>query len=82
VLASCNGLKISALVLTRYLSNHFTYWSGGDSGHPRYPRALLRVVLNRQLKHAGIRFPRPPEADGPGAAASAAAAFEPLQDSA
>jgi Protein of unknown function (DUF707) len=80
VLTSCNGLKLSALALTRYLGNHFTYWSGGDSGHPRYPRALLRVVLNRQLKHAGIRFPKPPEADtGEAAASDAAAALEPAQ---
>lgn len=61
LLESCNGLKVSALQLTRYLSNHFVYWSGGESGHPRYPRALLRVVLNQALQHVGIRFPKPVE---------------------
>jgi hypothetical protein len=59
IIASCNGLKVSALQLTRYLSNHFAYWAGGEYGHSRYPRALLRVVLNQELKHAGIRFPKP-----------------------
>ena len=57
LMASCNGLKTSALQLTRYLANHFDYWSDGDA---RYPRGLLRVVLNRELKHTGIRFPAPP----------------------
>jgi hypothetical protein len=61
LLKSCNGLKLSALQLTRYLGNHFNYWAGGESGHRRYPRALLRVVLNQTLKHTGIRFPKPPE---------------------
>ncbi len=59
LLTSTNGLKTNALALTRYLSNHFNYWSGGEHG-ARYPRALLRVVLNQALKHAGIRFPKPP----------------------
>lgn len=61
LMGSANGLKVSALVLTRYLSNHFSYWSGGELGHTRYPRALLRVVLNQALKHCGIRFPASPE---------------------
>ena len=68
---SCGGLKASALMVTRYLSNHFQYWAGGEMGHSRYPRALLRVVLNRELKHAGIRFPKPelPEEDANSVAA-------------
>jgi len=67
---------MSALQLTRYLSNHFTYWSG-EAGAIRYPRAMLRIVLNQALRHCGIRFPNPPEpeaadADGmPSAAPSA-----------
>jgi Protein of unknown function (DUF707) len=73
LLESCNGLKVSALQLTRYLSNHFVYWSGGESGHPRYPRALTRVVLNQALQHVGIRFPKPVE---PTAAAMAGATDE------
>lgn len=67
VLHSCNGLRMSALQLTRYLSNHFQYWSGGELGHARYPRALLRIVLNQALQHAGIRFPKPAD-DTTGAA--------------
>ena len=79
MLESCNGLKTSALMLTRYLSNHFNYWAGGEMGHSRYPRALLRVVLNQTLKHAGIRFPAPPQAEpqqdaGASSATAAAAA--------
>jgi hypothetical protein len=62
LMASTNGLKASALAVTRYLGNHFNYWAGGEMGHSRYPRALLRVVLNETLKHTGIRFPRPPSA--------------------
>ena len=60
LIQSCNGLQMSALQLTRYLSNHFTYWSG-DAGPVRYPRAMLRIVLNQALRHCGIRFPNPPE---------------------
>ena len=71
LMSSCGGLKASALMVTRYLSNHFHYWAGGEMGHSRYPRALLRVVLNRELKHAGIRFPKPelPEEDANSVAA-------------
>jgi hypothetical protein len=54
-------LKVSALQLTRYLSNQLSYWAGGDNGRPRYPRALLRLVLDRELQHVGIRFPKPAE---------------------
>ena len=32
LLNSCNGLQVSALMLTRYLSNHFHYWAGGEMG--------------------------------------------------
>lgn len=60
LMKSCNGMQTSALSLTRYLSNHFCYWAGGEMGHCRYPRALLRVVLNRELAGSGIRFPSPP----------------------
>ena len=69
LLSSCNGLAVSPLMLTRYLSNHFNYWAGGEMGHARYPRALIRVVLSQALKHVGIRFPAPPAAEGtPGSA--------------
>lgn len=76
LIQSCNGLQMNALQLTRYLSNHFNYWSG-EAGPIRYPRAMLRIVLNQALRHCGIRFPNPPEpapADAtgmPGAAPSA-----------
>jgi hypothetical protein len=63
LLVSCNGLKVSPLMLTRYLSNHFHYWAGGEMGHARYPRGLIRVVLSQALKHVGIRFPAPPDPD-------------------
>lgn len=63
LLSSCNGLQVTPLMLTRYLSNHFHYWAGGEMGQARYPRALIRVVLNQALKHVGIRFPAPPEPD-------------------
>lgn len=60
VMQSCNGKKCSAVSLTRYLSNHMVYWQGGEMGQARYPRAILRIVLNQALKHVGIRFPAPP----------------------
>ena len=59
LLESCSGLKVSALQLTRSLSNHFTYWAGGESGHPRYPRAAARgaepgvAALRHPLPEAG-----------------------------
>ena len=74
LITSCNGLQVAPLALTRYLSNHFHYWAGGEMGHARYPRALLRVVLSQALKHVGIRFPAPPEPD-PSQAQAAASGF-------
>ena len=62
LLDSLKSLPVSPLLLTRYLANHFNYWSGGEMGQARYPRALLRVVLNRELAGTGIRFPEPAEA--------------------
>lgn len=56
--ASANGMQVQPLKLTRYLGNHLHYWTGGDQGQMRYPRALLRMVLNLALKHAGIQFPK------------------------
>ena len=78
LIASCNGRKISALQLTRYLSNHFDFGSGGSSGSARYPRALVRIALNHALGHVRIRFPAPPEPgqDEAGAPSSATAASE------
>jgi len=61
VIQSCNGLQMSPLQLTRYLSHHFNYWNG-ETGRIRYPRAMLRIVLNQALKHVGISFPAPVEA--------------------
>lgn len=63
LIVSTNGLKASALYLTRYLSNHLNYWMGGieHAGHANYTRDLLRVVLNQTLAHTGIVFPAPGE---------------------
>lgn len=72
LMQSLQGLKVDPLPATRYLSNHFQYWVGGEfHGRPRYPRALLRVVLNRELAGTGIRFPDPAQA-GAGNAIGAA----------
>lgn len=76
LLASCNGMPVSALQLTRYLANHYNYWAGGENGAARYPRALLRVVLNRELKHTGIRFPAPPDANAPAESNASAAVLD------
>lgn len=59
LIESMQPLPVSPLLLTRYLANHFTYWAGSEGNQPRYPRGLLRVVLNRELKDTGIRFPDP-----------------------
>lgn len=60
LLDSTKTLQVSPLILTRYLSNHFNYWAGAEFfGRTRYPRSLLRVVLNRELEGTGIRFPSP-----------------------
>lgn len=55
VMRSMQGLQASPVLQARYLSNHHQYWSRSE----HYPRGLVRVVLNRALKHAGIRFPAP-----------------------
>jgi hypothetical protein len=65
LISSCNGMKLSALQLTHYLGSHLNYWSGGDSGRSRYPRSVLRVILNESLQHVGIRFPKPPQQEQP-----------------
>ena len=59
LIVSANGLKVSALFLTRYLSNHLSYWMGGSEGRSSYPREMVRVMLNANLEHAGIVFPDP-----------------------
>jgi len=60
LIVSANGLKVSAIFLTRYLSNHLSYWMGGNEyGQASYPREMVRLVLNRTLEHAGIHFPDP-----------------------
>lgn len=63
---SIRPLNASALLSTLYLSNHLDYWRGAHQGGPRYPRDMLRIVLNRNFKHLGLRF-RSTLADGPAA---------------
>mgnify|MGYP002623528043 CR=1 FL=1 len=64
LIESTNGLKTSALSLTRYFSNHLNYWmDGADAGGPSScPRGLLRVVLNHTLASSGLQFPAPSDA--------------------
>jgi hypothetical protein len=57
VMKSLEHINTNPLYLTRYLGNHFNYWAGGEMGSPRYPRAMLRVALNRALAGTGITFP-------------------------
>jgi hypothetical protein len=80
VIESCDGLPISALQLTHYLGNHFNYWVDGAYSRTSYPRGLLRVVLNQTLKHAGIKFPKPPAPVTATSAASAATETEAAKD--
>lgn len=61
LIGSCNGLRLSALQLTRYLGNHFNYWAGGEFGQARYPRSALRLILNETFRDLGIVFPKPPK---------------------
>ena len=61
LITSCNGLRMSALQLTHYLGNHLNYWAGGEARPSRYPRAVLRPILNETLQHVGIQFPKPPQ---------------------
>lgn len=57
LLSSCSHLPVSAVQLTRYLGNHLAWCKGAEA--PRYPRAVLRVALDRALAPVGIRFPAP-----------------------
>lgn len=59
LLSSCSRLPATALQVTRYLSNHLSYWSGQQQGLVRYPRVMLHIVLERALKSHGIRFVKP-----------------------
>ncbi|GAP37529.1 DUF707 domain-containing protein [Piscinibacter sakaiensis] len=56
---SAGRLPMSKVQLTRYLANHLYYWSGEARGGQRYPRAMLRMVLEQALAGTGIRFPQP-----------------------
>jgi hypothetical protein len=51
--------KVPPLYFARYLANHLSYWQGGELGKPRYPRDVVRTVLNQTLAPLGIAFPRP-----------------------
>ena len=71
LITSANGLKVSALMLTRYLGNHLNYWLGGsEQGRSSYPREMIRMVLNENLGHPGIHFPDPNAVAPPLAAAA------------
>lgn len=59
LIESMSAIKIGSIQLTRYLSVHLNYVRGGDV-HARYPRELLRMVLDRAHGGAGITFPKPP----------------------
>jgi hypothetical protein len=59
LLKSGNALRLTALQQTRYLSDHLHYWANGDPAQNRYPRTILRTILNRALKHRGISFSNP-----------------------
>jgi hypothetical protein len=77
VIASSNGLKASALYLTRYLANHLTYWMAGIevAGPSNYTRDLVREVLNQTLAHTGIVFHAPGAQPSPGAGRAAVASM-------
>jgi hypothetical protein len=59
LMGSLAGMKVTATQATRYLANHLAYAQGGDTGSARYPRGLLRVVMNQALKSTGLQFPHP-----------------------
>lgn len=61
LIASTNGLKVTALVLTRYLGNHLNYWMGNieSAGRSNCSKDLLREALNQALAHSGIVFSTP-----------------------
>ena len=65
LLESCGNMPVTALQVTRYLSNHVAYWSGQAHGTIRYPREMLGIVLGRALRTQGIRFVKP-EVSGAG----------------
>jgi uncharacterized protein DUF707 len=56
LVASMIGGPVTALQLSRYLSNHLSYATGGEHGRMRYPRDVVRSILNNVLRHTGIRF--------------------------
>lgn len=56
LIASISAAPVSPFQLTRYLSNHLTFWRGSDYGGPRYTRDLIPAVLNRELAHTGLKF--------------------------
>ena len=65
LIVSTNGLHASALMLTRYLSNHLNHWMGTieHAGRSNCSPELLRIALNLELARTGIAF-NPPGANG------------------
>ena len=64
IIVSLIGGPVTAFQLTRYLSNHMAYCTGGEHGRIRYPRDIVKSILNNVLRHSGIQFngPQPRQA--------------------
>jgi hypothetical protein len=71
LMSSVSGMQVSCTQMTRYLANHLDFAQSGEQGGARYPRGLLRVVMNKALQGSGVQFPHPNAAGGAPVAAAA-----------
>lgn len=57
LMLSISGAEhMTATQLTAYLSSHLYYANGDLLQHLQYPRGMVRVVLNRELRDSGLKF--------------------------
>lgn len=59
LMQSLGTMKARPVAQVQYLAHHHRYLSNVET----YQRNMVHLVLNRALKHTGIRFPSPPKED-------------------
>lgn len=65
LMTSTAGMKVSATQATAYLANHLSFAKSTIGADARYPRSVVRIVMNQALQSSGIQFPSPAAAPTP-----------------
>jgi hypothetical protein len=56
LISSTTGMRMTTTQLVRYLANHLDYAHLDEQHRVRYPRELLRVVMDDALRGTGLQF--------------------------